>query len=68
MAKKDAQIKVRVKNKGVTNEVFNVVLNGKQETLLPNEKLTIDPKDLDYLNSLDNDWKFYPIEEQEGDK
>ncbi|MDN6640098.1 MAG: hypothetical protein L0L10_04880 [Tetragenococcus sp.] len=68
MAKKDAQIKVRVKNKGVTNEVFNVVLNGKQETLLPNEKLTIDPKDLNYLNSLDNDWKFYPIEEQEGDK
>lgn len=68
MAKKDAQIKVRVKNKGVTNEVFNVVLNGKQETLLPNEKLTIDSKDLDYLNSLDNDWKFYPIEEQEGDK
>lgn len=68
MAQGQKQIKVRVQHKNIANEVFTFELNGKKETVLPNEKMTVNEKDLKFLNSLNRAWKFVPIEETKGDK
>lgn len=68
MAQGQKQIQVRVQHKNIANEVFTFELNGKKETVLPNEKLTVNEKDLGTLNALSKAWKFVPIEDKKGDK
>ena len=65
---KEGQIQVRVRHKSNSNEVFTFNLNGKTETVLPDEKMTVNEKDLHYLNTLDGAWKFNPIEDTKGVK
>ncbi|GMQ74275.1 hypothetical protein [Tetragenococcus halophilus] len=65
---KEGQIQVRVRHNSNSHEVFTFNLNGKKETVLPDEKMTVNEKDLGYLNALDGAWKFNPIEDTKGVK
>lgn len=65
---KEGQIQVRVCHKSNSQEVFTFNLNGKKETVIHDEKMTVNEKDLDYLNTLDGAWKFNAIEDTKGAK
>lgn len=63
MAQGQKKVKVRVISKNGNKTSLALKIGGKDEVVLPNEKIDVPEKELDTLNSLSKAWKFEKIEE-----